>query len=153
MLACELGLAGIQPVVLDPMTGPNPHPRVNRIVGQGVRILDHRGMYSQLTGTAEPPQRAPRSMFAGFALDLAVVPESQLFVVPVQQRGLVEVLAERAGGYDADIRWGHVLTRFRPARRWRHGTCRRPGWCLRSDGQVLCRRRRWHQHDTPPRRH
>ena len=44
MLACELGLAGIQPVVLDPMTGPNPHPRVNRIVGQGVRILDHRGL-------------------------------------------------------------------------------------------------------------
>ena len=92
MLACELGLAGIQPVVLDPMTGPNPHPRVNRIVGQGVRILDHRGMYSQLTGTAEPPQPAPRSMFAGFALDLAVVPESQLFVVPVQQRGLVRCL-------------------------------------------------------------
>ena len=110
MLACELGLAGIQPAVLDPMIGPNPHPRVNRIVGQGVRILDHRGLYSQLTGTAEPPQPAPRSMFAGFALDLAVVPESQLFVVPVQQRGLVQVLAERAGGYDADIRWGHVLT-------------------------------------------
>lgn len=33
MLACELGLAGIQPAVLDPMIGPNPHPRVNRIVG------------------------------------------------------------------------------------------------------------------------
>jgi 2-polyprenyl-6-methoxyphenol hydroxylase-like FAD-dependent oxidoreductase len=112
MVACELGLAGIRPVVLDPMTGPNPHPRINRIVGQGVRILDHRGLYSQLTGTAEPPQPAPRSMFAGFALDLAVVPESQLFVVPVQQRGLVQVLAERAGGYDADIRWGHVLTGF-----------------------------------------
>jgi 2-polyprenyl-6-methoxyphenol hydroxylase-like FAD-dependent oxidoreductase len=112
MLACQLGLAGIQPVVLDPMTGPNPHPRVNRIVGQGVRILDHRGLYSVLTGTAEPPKPAPRSMFAGFALDLAVVPESQLFVVPVQQRGLVQVLAERAGGYDADIRWGHVLTGF-----------------------------------------
>jgi 2-polyprenyl-6-methoxyphenol hydroxylase-like FAD-dependent oxidoreductase len=79
MLACELGLAGIQPVVLDPMPGPNPHPRVNRIVGQGVRILDHRGLYSQLTGTAEPPQPAPRSMFAGFALDLAVVPQPYKF--------------------------------------------------------------------------
>jgi 2-polyprenyl-6-methoxyphenol hydroxylase-like FAD-dependent oxidoreductase len=47
MLACELGLAGIQPAVLDPMTGPNPHPWVNRIVGQGVRILDDRGLYSR----------------------------------------------------------------------------------------------------------
>jgi FAD binding domain len=37
MLACELGLAGIRPVILDPMPGPHPHPRVNRIVGQVVR--------------------------------------------------------------------------------------------------------------------
>jgi len=65
-----------------------------------------------LTGTAEPPKPAPRSMFAGFALDVAAVPESQLFVVPVQQRGLVRVLAERAGEYDVDIRWGHVVTGF-----------------------------------------
>lgn len=112
MLACELGLAGIRPVVLDPMPGPNPNPRVNRIVGQGVRILDHRGLYSPLTGTAEPPQPAPRSMFAGFPLDLTLAPESQLFVIPVQQRGLVQALAERAGEYDADIRWGHTLTGF-----------------------------------------
>jgi 2-polyprenyl-6-methoxyphenol hydroxylase-like FAD-dependent oxidoreductase len=112
MLACELGLAGIRPVVLDPMSGPNPQPRVNRIVGQAARILDHRGLYSALTGTAEPPKPAPRSMFAGFPLDLASVPGSQLFTVPVQQRGLVHVLADRAGEYDADMRWGHALTGF-----------------------------------------
>ncbi len=112
MLACELGLAGIRPVVLDPLSGPNPQPRVNRIVGQAARILDHRGLYSALAGTAEPPKPAPRSMFAGFPLDLASVPGSQLFTVPVQQRGLVQVLAERAGEYDTDIRWGHALTGF-----------------------------------------
>ncbi len=112
MLACELGLVGIRPVVLDPMSGPNPQPRVNRIVGQAARILDHRGLYSVLTGTADPPKPAPRSIFGGFPLDLSSVPGSQLFTVPVQQRGLVEVLAERAGEYDADIRWGHALTAF-----------------------------------------
>jgi 2-polyprenyl-6-methoxyphenol hydroxylase-like FAD-dependent oxidoreductase len=112
MLAGELGLAGIRPVVLDPLPGPNPQPRVNRIVGQAARILDHRGLYSALTGTEAPPKPAPRSMFAGFVLDLASVPGSQLFVVPVQQRGLVQVLAERADEYDADIRWGHALTGF-----------------------------------------
>jgi 2-polyprenyl-6-methoxyphenol hydroxylase-like FAD-dependent oxidoreductase len=112
MLACELGLAGIRPVVLDPMAGPNPNPRVNRIVGQAARILDHRGLYTVLTGSAEPPEPALRSMFGGFPLDLTVVPGSQLFVVPVQQRGLVQVLAERAGEYGADIRWGHALTGF-----------------------------------------
>ncbi len=112
MLASELGLAGIRPVVVDPMSGPDPQPRVNRIVGQAARILDHRGLYSALTGTTEPPKPAARSMFAGFPLDLAAVSSSQLFTVPVQQRGLVHLLAERAGGYGADLRWGHAVTGF-----------------------------------------
>jgi 2-polyprenyl-6-methoxyphenol hydroxylase-like FAD-dependent oxidoreductase len=112
MLAGELGLAGIRPVVLDPMPGPNPQPRANGIIGQGVRILDHRGLYSALAGTAEPPQLNPRAMFAAFPLDLALMPDSQLFLLPVQQPRLVQVLADRAGEYDVDIRWGHALTGF-----------------------------------------
>jgi 2-polyprenyl-6-methoxyphenol hydroxylase-like FAD-dependent oxidoreductase len=112
MLACELGLAGIQPVVLDPMPGPSPQARANRIVGQAARILDHRGLYSVLAGTAEPPKTVPDYTFAGFPLNLASVPGSQLFTVPIQQRGLVEVLAERAGEYHADLRWGHDLIGF-----------------------------------------
>jgi 2-polyprenyl-6-methoxyphenol hydroxylase-like FAD-dependent oxidoreductase len=112
LLACELGLAGIRPVLLDPMPSPNPQPRVNRIVGQAARLLDHRDLYSAFTGSSEPPKPAARSMFAGFPLDLTLVPDSQLFVVPVQQRGLVQVLTERAGDYDTDIRWGHALTGF-----------------------------------------
>lgn len=75
-------------------------------------MLDHRGLYSVLTGTADPPQPAPRSLFAGFPLDLTSVPGSQLFAIPVQQRGLVHVLAERAETYGADLRWGHALTGF-----------------------------------------
>ncbi len=112
MLAGELGLAGIRSVVLDPMPGPTPQPRANRIVGEAARILDHRGLYSALTGTAESPQPAPRTMFAGFPLDLSSDSGSQLFMVPIQQRGLVDLLAERAGEYGADIRWGHALTGF-----------------------------------------
>jgi 2-polyprenyl-6-methoxyphenol hydroxylase-like FAD-dependent oxidoreductase len=112
MVACELGLAGIRPVVLDPMPGPNPQPKVNRIVGQAARILDHRDLYSALLGTPDPPKPAPRSNFAGFPLELAAVPDSQLFVVPVQQEGLVRVLTERADQYGTDIRWGHALTGF-----------------------------------------
>ncbi len=51
-------------------------------------------------------------MFAGFPLDLATVLHSQLFVVPIQQHGLVELLTERADKYDTEIRWGHALTGF-----------------------------------------
>ncbi|MGO9925544.1 MAG: FAD-dependent monooxygenase [Mycobacterium sp.] len=112
MLARELGLAGIRPVVLDPIPGPSPRPKVNRIVGQSARILDHRGLYSALAGTAEPPKPVALYMFAGFPLELADVPDSQLFVVPVQQQGLVQALSERADGYDTEIRWGHAVAGF-----------------------------------------
>jgi 2-polyprenyl-6-methoxyphenol hydroxylase-like FAD-dependent oxidoreductase len=112
MLACELGLAGVRPIVLDPLPGPNPQPRANGVTGQGVRLLDHRGFYSVLAGTAESPQPSPWAMFAAFALDLSGVEDPQAFMVPVQQPRLVRVLAERAGEYGVDIRWGHRLTGF-----------------------------------------
>jgi 2-polyprenyl-6-methoxyphenol hydroxylase-like FAD-dependent oxidoreductase len=112
MLAGELGLAGIRPVVLDPMDGPNPQPRANGIVGQAVRLLDHRGLYHTLADTEEPPRLTPRAMFAAFPLDLALVADPQLFLLPVQQPRLVGVFAERARECGADIRWGHTLTGF-----------------------------------------
>ncbi|OBA60458.1 hypothetical protein A5647_13555 [Mycobacterium sp. 1100029.7] len=112
MLAGELGLNGVRPVVLEPMSGPNPLRRANGVIGQGVRILDHRGLYGTLTGTTAPPALNPRPMFAAFPLDLALMPESQVFLLPVQQPRLVSALADRAAGYDADIRWGHALTGF-----------------------------------------
>ena len=112
MLAAELGLAGIRPVVLDTMPGPNPQPRANGIVGQGVRILDHRALYGTLAGTEGPPQRAPRAMFAAFPLDLSLVADPQMFMLPIQQPKLVQVLAERAGQYEVDLRWGHGLAGF-----------------------------------------
>ena len=112
MLACELALSGIRPIVLDPLPGPNPEPRANGVTGQGVRILDHRGFYSVLAGTDEPPQPSPWAMFAALTLDLAGTADTQNYMVAVQQPRLVQVLAERAGEYDVDIRWGHRLTGF-----------------------------------------
>jgi 2-polyprenyl-6-methoxyphenol hydroxylase-like FAD-dependent oxidoreductase len=112
MLAHELGLAGVRAVVLDPMPGPNPQPRANGIVGQGVRILDHRGLFSAIAGTEGPPLPAPRAMFAAFPLNLALVADPQQFMLPVQQPQLVQVFADRAGQLGADIRWSHELTGF-----------------------------------------
>ena len=111
MLAGELGLAGVRPVVLDPLAGPNPEPRANGIIGQGVRILDHRGLYEHLADTS-PPRPAPGHMFAAFALDLSLVPDSQMYLLPVPQPKLVRVLAQRAAEYDTEVRWGHTLTGF-----------------------------------------
>ena len=127
MLANELGLAGIRPIVLEPLPGPNPQRRANGITGQAVRLLDHRGLYSVVAGTPMTPQPSPWAMFAAMTLDLTAVPDPQHFMVPVQQPRLVKILAERAGDAGADIRWGHRLDGFRPARRRRRRACRRSG--------------------------
>src|SRR6201996_1699378 len=112
MLAGELGLAGMRPVVLEPLGGPNPQRRANGITSQAVRLLDHRGLYSVLAGTPDPPQPSPWAMFAAMALDLTAVPDPQHFMFPVQQPRLVQTLAERVGGEGADLRWGHRLVGF-----------------------------------------
>jgi 2-polyprenyl-6-methoxyphenol hydroxylase-like FAD-dependent oxidoreductase len=112
MLAGELGLAGLRPVVLESLAGPNPQRRANGITGQAVRLLDHRGLYSVLAGTPDPPQPSPWAMFAAMALDLTGVPDPQHFMFPVQQPWLVQLLAERARDDGADLRWGHRLVGF-----------------------------------------
>src|SRR5271156_2575720 len=112
MLASELGLAGVRPVVLEPLAGPNPQRRANGITGQAVRLLDHRGLYSVLAGTPDPPQPSPWAMFAAMALDLTGVPDPQHFMFPVQQPRLVQILAERVRDDGADLLWGHRLVGF-----------------------------------------
>jgi 2-polyprenyl-6-methoxyphenol hydroxylase-like FAD-dependent oxidoreductase len=112
MLACELGLSGIRPIVLDPLPGPNPEPRANGVTGQGVRILDHRGFYSVVAGADEPPQPSPWAMFAALTLDLTGTADTQNYMVAVQQPRLVQLLAERAEKLGADIRWGHRMAGF-----------------------------------------
>src|SRR5271156_4443990 len=112
MLASELGLAGVRPVVLEPLAGPNPQRRANGITGQAVRLLDHRGLYSVLAGTPDPPQPSPWVMFAAMALDLTGVPDPQHFMFPVQQPRLVQILAQRVRDDGADLRWGHRLAGF-----------------------------------------
>src|ERR1700758_3293431 len=91
MLAHELALAGIRPIVLDPLPGPNPEPRANGVTGQGVRLLDHRGFYGVLAGIDEAPQPPPWAMFAALTLDLARTEDTQNFMVAVQQPRLVQV--------------------------------------------------------------
>lgn len=112
MLACELGLAGIRPVLLDGSPGPNRQRRAEGIVGQGVRIFDHRGLYDKLAGAPAPPQPAPGTMWAGFGLNFAEVSDPQHFTLLVGQPRLVEVLVERACECNVDIRWGHALVGF-----------------------------------------
>ncbi|WP_435592701.1 FAD-dependent monooxygenase [Nocardia sp. bgisy118] len=110
MLACELSLAGIRPIVLERLPEPSVEPKANGLLGQVVRMVDRRGLFERLGGGSVPPQ--PNSayfMFAAMDLDLTLLDDSPIYALPVPQRRLVAVLAERAAELGAEIRWGHEV--------------------------------------------
>ncbi|MDT5105156.1 MAG: hypothetical protein QOI25_2669 [Mycobacterium sp.] len=112
LLACELALAGITPIVLDSLPGPNVEPRANGVGGPAVRFLDHRGLHELLTGSPDGPHPWAMGMFAGLMLDLTATPSRQNYMLPVQQPRLTDTLAQRAAAIGVDVHWGHRLRGF-----------------------------------------
>ena len=110
LLACELALAGVTPVVLDALPGPSDEPKANGLVGQVVRLLDMRGLYTRITGLADPPRPAQGWIFSGMSLDLVGMDDNPMYAMAISQPKLVRFLTERARELDVDVRWGHLLT-------------------------------------------
>ncbi|MEV0643915.1 FAD-dependent monooxygenase [Phytomonospora sp. NPDC050363] len=111
MLACELGLAGVRPMVLEELTEPSAEPKANGLLGQVVRLIDRRGLHERLGGGPRPPRaNSAYFMFGALGLDLSLLDESPLFGLAVPQRRIVEVLEERALELGAEIRRGHRVT-------------------------------------------
>lgn len=109
MLACELALAGIRPVVLDQLPGPSSEPKANGLVGQVVRMLDMRGLYQAFTGDDEPPQPAYGWIFAAMPLNFLGLPDNPMYAMLMPQPRLVRLLEKRARDLGVDLRWGHEL--------------------------------------------
>jgi len=110
MLACELALAGVRPLVLEQRTRPSEEQRANGMVGQVVILLDRRGLYERISENGARPQPAPAFMFAAFPLPLHELPHNPVYGVLVPQRRIEAMLAERAEELGVEIRGGHTLT-------------------------------------------
>ena len=111
MLACELALAGIRPIVLERLTEPGREPKANGLLGQVVRLVDQRGLFEELSGTDGPP-RPNRAyfMFGALPLDLGVLADSPMYALPAPQHHIVQVLDARARELGVEIRRGHEVT-------------------------------------------
>jgi 2-polyprenyl-6-methoxyphenol hydroxylase-like FAD-dependent oxidoreductase len=109
LLACELALTGIRPIVLDVLPGPSAEPKANGIVGQIIRLLDMRGLYRTFTGDDAPPRPNPGWIFAAMGLNFSEVTDNPMYVLPMQQPWLVRLLEKRARDLGVDLRWGHGL--------------------------------------------
>src|ERR1700733_8988884 len=114
MLACELALAGVRPVVLDQLPGPSAEPKANGLVGQVVRMLDMRGLYQAFTGADQSPQPSYGWIFAAMVLAFADVPDNPMYALRMPQPRLVRLLEKRARDLGVDLRWGHGLIDIAP---------------------------------------
>ncbi|GBE64587.1 FAD-dependent oxidoreductase [Mycobacterium sp. MFM001] len=110
MVACELALGGVRPVVLDALPAPSAEPKANGLVGQVIRILDLRGLYQEFSGTPGPPQPLPAWIFSGIPLSFADVADNPMYSLMIPQPRVVRLLEKRARELGVDIRWGHELT-------------------------------------------
>jgi 2-polyprenyl-6-methoxyphenol hydroxylase-like FAD-dependent oxidoreductase len=112
MLASELALAGVRPLVLEARGEPATEPKANGLVGAVVRLLDRRGLYMPIAVRPGPPEPTPRFVFGAFPLELADLPANPLTIAPVPQRRLEEVLRDRAAELDVQVEWGRPVTGF-----------------------------------------
>ena len=109
LMATELAIAGVKPIVLERHEEVDVSPKANGLVGQVNQALDYRGIYERFAGTARPPTPFPQYPFAAMTLDLAGVDRNPMYGLPIPQRRMEELLAERARELDVEIRRGHEV--------------------------------------------
>ncbi|MBB5800466.1 2-polyprenyl-6-methoxyphenol hydroxylase-like FAD-dependent oxidoreductase [Saccharothrix ecbatanensis] len=108
MLAAELRLAGVRPLVLELRPQIRQTPKANGLGGQILRLLHYRGLLDRFEAAcAGPAHPAPRYPFGGVHLDFSHLADPPLRGLTLPQPELERLLDERARELDADIRRGH----------------------------------------------
>lgn len=110
MLAAELGLAGVRPLVLERQPQLGRTPKANGFTGQIVELLRYRGLLHRVEAASGRPIRpAPAAPFGGVHLDFSHLADPPIWAVPLPQPRLERLLGERAGELGAGIRRGHEV--------------------------------------------
>jgi 2-polyprenyl-6-methoxyphenol hydroxylase-like FAD-dependent oxidoreductase len=112
MLAIELRLAGLEPIVLERLTEISEVPRGNGLFGHIVQALDYRGLLQPLRAESTYTGPVPGFSFGPLRLDFSGLRESPLHVLAIPQRRLEHVLAGRLADLGGTVRRGHEMTSF-----------------------------------------
>ena len=109
MLAAELRLAGVRPLVLERQPKPRDTPKAGGLGGQILELLRYRGLLQRFEAACTDPLPPPRFPFGGVHVDLTQLPESPMHALPLPQQKLERLLGERADELGVDIRRGHQV--------------------------------------------
>jgi 2-polyprenyl-6-methoxyphenol hydroxylase-like FAD-dependent oxidoreductase len=110
MLAAELRLAGVTPVVLERLPRISEVPKGNGLFGQIVSALDYRGLLGPMRADATYCGPVPGFAFGPLQLDFAPLGASPLHVLALQQRRIERHLADRLDALGGNVSRGHELT-------------------------------------------
>ncbi|NUS92325.1 MAG: FAD-binding monooxygenase [Nocardia sp.] len=113
MLAAELSLAGVRPLLLEKYPQPRTTQKAQGLGGQILHLLHYRGLLDRVEAAVTAPEPPPRYPFGGTHVDLTGMVDPPLRGLPLPQTRLEELLAERVGELGADIRRGHEVTAVR----------------------------------------
>jgi 2-polyprenyl-6-methoxyphenol hydroxylase-like FAD-dependent oxidoreductase len=111
MLAGELRLAGVRPLVLERQPRLRETPKANGFNGQIVELLRYRGLLDRVeaaSGRSIGP--APAAPFGGVQLDFSHLADPPMWAVHLPQPRLERLLDERARELGAGICRGHEVT-------------------------------------------
>ncbi len=110
MLAAELCLGGVTPVVCDRLPEPSSVPKGNGLFGQIVSVLDYRGLLDEFRADSAYCGPVPGFGFGPLQLDFGQVDRSPLHVLAIPQRRVEQLLAGRLTALGGSIRRGFELT-------------------------------------------
>jgi 2-polyprenyl-6-methoxyphenol hydroxylase-like FAD-dependent oxidoreductase len=110
LLAIELRLAGIQPLVLERLPEISEIPKGNGLIGHIVQVLDYRGLLEPLRAESTYTGPVPQFFFGPLTLQLSRLGVSPLHVLAIPQRQLERRLIDRLTELGGSIRRGHELT-------------------------------------------
>ncbi|HEX5114252.1 MAG TPA: FAD-dependent monooxygenase [Pseudonocardiaceae bacterium] len=113
MLAGELCLAGVRPLVLERQPYVSETPRAYGLGGQILRLLHCRGLLERFSTVGADVGPAARFPFGGVHVDLAPLTDPPLRALRLPQPRLERLLADHAGGLGTEIRRGHEVVGVR----------------------------------------
>ncbi len=108
MLAAELRLAGVRPLVLERQPQLRETPKANGLGGQILQLLRYRGLLDRLEAASPGPTHpAPIFPFGEVHLDFSHLTEPPMWGLSLPQPLLERLLDDHARGLGADVRRGH----------------------------------------------